>query len=111
LVALRGAPLARPGDDAAALRRLLADTSADVLTDKTWLSGGEGPAWDSLRDRLRSAPVPVFPLEGCDVLALGVPEGPRVGEVLRAVRTWWLDGGCEASADSCQEEARCLVQG
>ena len=111
LAALRGAPLARPENDDAALRRLLADTPADVLVDRTWLSGGDGAEWDLLRDRLRSLPVPVFPIEGRDVVALGVPPGPRVGELLRAVRAWWLAGGCAADARACRDEARRLVQG
>jgi poly(A) polymerase/tRNA nucleotidyltransferase (CCA-adding enzyme) len=111
LLALRAAPLAKPEDDDAALRRLLADTPAAVLVDRTWLSGGDGTAWDSLRVRLRSLPVPVFPLEGRDVLELGVPAGPRVGELLRTIRTWWLDGGCVADADACRIELRRRVLG
>jgi poly(A) polymerase len=110
LITLRGAPLARPELDDAALRRLLADTPVEVLVDRTWLAGGDGPAWDSLRERLRSLPMPSFPLEGRDVVALGVPPGPRVGEVLRAVRTWWLDGGCAANDDACREVARRLIE-
>jgi hypothetical protein len=46
----------------------------------------------------------MFPLEGRDVLALGEPEGPRVGALLRAVRRWWLDGGCIASPEACRAE-------
>jgi poly(A) polymerase/tRNA nucleotidyltransferase (CCA-adding enzyme) len=111
LLGLRAAPLAKPEDDDAALRRLLADTPAAVLVDRTWLSGGDGTAWDSLRVRLRSLAVPVFPLEGRDVLELGVPAGPRVGELLRAIRTWWLDGGCVADADACRTELRRRVLG
>ena len=38
---------------------------------------------DALRARLAALPRPVFPLEGRDVLALGEPEGPRVGALLR----------------------------
>ena len=111
LLALRAAPLAKPEDDDAALRRLLADTPADVLVDRTWLSGGDGGPWDSLRERLRTLPVPVFPLEGRDVLALGVPAGPRVGGLLRAVREWWRGGGCVADSDACREELRRRVSG
>ena len=110
LLASRAAPLAKPEDDNATLRRLLADTPADVLIDRIWLSGGDGPDWDLLRDRLRSMPVPVFPLEGRDIVALGVPPGPPVGELLRAVRAWWLDGGCVADDAACRAEASRLVQ-
>jgi poly(A) polymerase/tRNA nucleotidyltransferase (CCA-adding enzyme) len=109
LVAPRNAPLAHPEDDDTALRRLLAETPADVLVNKTWLTGGDDPAWDMLRDRLLSMPVPVFPLEGRDVVALGVPQGPSVGEILRTVRAWWLDGGCVADANACRVEAERLI--
>jgi poly(A) polymerase len=37
-------------------------------------------------------PAPRFPLKGADALALGVPAGPRVGEILRAVEDWWIAG-------------------
>ena len=104
LVALRTGPVPRPGDDDAALRRLLADEAREVLIDRTWLAGGGAPEWAALRARLAAMPRPVFPLEGRDVLALGEPEGPRVGALLRAVRQWWLDGGCVASAEACRAE-------
>jgi hypothetical protein len=47
---------------------------------------------------------PVFPLEGRDVVALGVPAGPTVGALLRDVRTWWLAGGCIADRAACLAE-------
>jgi poly(A) polymerase len=32
---------------------------------------------------------PKFPLAGRDVTALGIPPGPRVGQILAEVRRWW----------------------
>jgi poly(A) polymerase len=104
LVALRTGPVPRPSDDDAALRRLLADEAREVLVDRTWLACGGGPEWAALRARLAAIPRPVFPLEGRDVLALGEPEGPHVGALLRAVRQWWLDGGCVADKEACRAE-------
>jgi len=104
LMALRAAPLAQPDADDAALRRLLADTDPAVLRDRTWVDGGTGPEWAALRARLASMPRPVFPLEGRDVLALGLPPGPQVGALLRAVRDWWLAGGCGDDAAACRAE-------
>lgn len=104
LAALRTGPVARPGDDDATLRRLLADTEPALLIDRAWLVGGGAPEWEALRKRLAAQTPPVFPLEGRDVLALGEPEGPRVGALLRAVRRWWLDGGCVAGRDACMAE-------
>ena len=104
LLALRARPVPVPGQDDKALLRLLADTQAATLIDRSWLAGGAAPDWAALRARLASLPQPVFPLEGRDVLALGVPEGPRVGTLLRVVRQWWLDGGCAADAEACRAE-------
>jgi len=92
------------------LRRALADDTAEILIGRSWLAQDETPGWDELRRRLGAMPRPVFPLEGRDVLALGLPEGPRVGALLRTVRQWWLDGGCTADAAACRAElARVLT--
>ncbi len=104
LAALRAEPVPQPGDDDAALRRRLAEEPGDILIDRSWLAGGAAPEWAALRARLAATPRPVFPLEGRDVLSLGVAEGPQVGVLLRAVRRWWLDGGCTATPDACREE-------
>ncbi len=104
LAALRSAPVPQPTDDDAALRRLLADAEPGLLIDRAWLAGGGAPEWAILRQRLAAQTPLVFPLEGRDVLALGEPEGPRVGALLRAVRQWWLDGGCVAGRDACLAE-------
>lgn len=100
-----------PGWDDDAVRQALAETPADVLAGRTWLAGGWGPEWDALRARLAALPRPRFPLEGRDVVALGVPPGPRVGELLRAVRAWWRAGGCTASAAACRAELARLAAG
>ena len=104
LAALRDTALPRPESDDAALRRALADTPADILIGRSWLHGGGGPDWGSLRARLAAMPQPIFPLSGRDVVALGVAPGPAVGEALRAVRAWWLDNGCLADAQACTAE-------
>jgi hypothetical protein len=104
LLALRSAPLALPEADDAALRRLLADHDKAVLIDRVWLDGGCNVAWTALRSHLAALPAPVFPLEGRDVLACGVKPGPLVGSLLRQTRSWWLDGGCLADAETCRAE-------
>lgn len=104
LIALRSGPVPQPADDDAALRRLLADAEPGLLIDRTWLAGGVAPEWVALRQHLADLPRPMFPLEGRDVLALGEPEGPRVGTLLRAVREWWMDGGCVAGRQACLDE-------
>ena len=104
LTALRRDAVPTPGMDDAALRRLLAEESADLLIGRVWLRGGDGPAWGRLRERLAAMPRPLFPLEGRDVLPLGIPPGPEVGRLLRETRAWWLAGGCVADAAACRTE-------
>lgn len=104
LHALRATPLAHPADTDDALRRLLADHDRAALVDRIWLDGATGKDGTTLRQRLTALPQPIFPLEGRDVVALGVPKGPRVGALLRATRAWWLQGGCTATQDACRAE-------
>ncbi len=101
LAALRGVPAPTPGLDGAARRRLLAQYPVEVLVARTWLTGDGGPGWTALRAELEATPRPVFPLEGRDVLAAGLAPGPAVGGALRAVREWWLAGGCVAGRAEC----------
>ncbi len=58
-----------------------------------WARSGDPPDSRAWRERLalpeRWQP-PRLPLGGVEVMALGVPAGPRVGEILRALETWWI---------------------
>ncbi|AGK58927.1 polynucleotide adenylyltransferase region [Hyphomicrobium denitrificans 1NES1] len=59
----------------------------------SWARSGAAatdPAWRRralLADRWSP---PKMPFGGSDVLALGVPPGPAVGDVLKAFETWWV---------------------
>jgi hypothetical protein len=97
LVRLLATPRVKGTD--ADLRRLLADHLPTDLIDRTWLDGGA-----DIRQRLSGMARPVFPLEGRDVVAAGIQAGPRVGTLLRAVRRWWMNGGCVADRAACLAE-------
>jgi poly(A) polymerase len=64
-----------------------------------WTRSGASPkseAWLqrlALPDRWQPSRLP---FGGADVMALGVPAGPRVGQVLRALEAWWIAGGFTA---------------
>lgn len=105
LARLRAAPAPDPAMDDAALRRLLADTPPPILIARSWRAQGArpDPAWDALRARIAAMPVPQFPLRAAD---LGLPEGPRVGRALAAMRNEWLRAGCIEGRDSLAAEAR-----
>ncbi len=101
LVALRLPLTVGPADDDAALRRALADTEPAVLIGRAWLA-----AEPALRARLAAMPRPVFRMVGRDVVALGVPAGPRVGALLRDLRAWWMERGCVDGKPECMAELR-----
>jgi poly(A) polymerase len=44
---------------------------------------------------------PVFPLTGSDVTALGIAPGERVGQLLRMIRKWWVEGDFAAGRAEC----------
>ena len=47
---------------------------------------------------------PVFPLNGTDLQARGVPAGPDMGRLLRAVEDWWAGDDFRASREACLAE-------
>jgi poly(A) polymerase/tRNA nucleotidyltransferase (CCA-adding enzyme) len=105
LTALRAPFTLSPASPDADLRRALADTQPDILIAASWLAQTAPGSWDSLRTRLAAIEPPIFPLQGRDLTALGISPGPRIGEILSAVRAWWLEGGCIADQDACRRQA------
>jgi tRNA nucleotidyltransferase (CCA-adding enzyme) len=88
---------------AAALRRWLAHTGADLVRDlgRLWVArcrAGSGPdpraVLERLRHTLREAPplvVADLALTGRDLIRLGYRPGPRFGEILESLLTWVLE--------------------
>lgn len=69
-----------------------------------WAEGGAGtdaPAWQAFIRDAQGRELPVFPIRGADALKLGVPAGPRVGELLARVERWWVDGDFSAGREAC----------
>ncbi|CAN5167254.1 CCA tRNA nucleotidyltransferase [soil metagenome] len=77
-----------------------------------WIEDGMGlgdPRW---RDHLKWVEwsPPPFPLTGEDIMALGVPKGPQVGAVRKAVERWWIDGDFQAGKAGALAFARSVVE-
>ena len=51
----------------------------------------------------------VFPIKGGDLEHLGLAQGKRMGEILRALEDEWVDGGFVKSGDALLERAAQLV--
>lgn len=97
LAALRAAPALADNATDADIRRALADTPREILAGRARLARRD-PA------RIEATPIPVFPLQGRHLQAAGIPPGPAMGALLRDLRAWWLDRGCEG--DVAAELAR-----
>lgn len=54
--------------------------------------------------------IPVFPLGGDDVTALGIAPGPRVGRLLAAARRWWEESDFTADRAACLARLRTLAR-
>ena len=52
---------------------------------------------------------PAFPLNGQDVMRLGVPKGPRVGELLGQVQAWWVAQDFAPDREACLARLRTLA--
>jgi poly(A) polymerase len=71
--------------------------------------GGRNAAWTAMLATASGWPVPTFPLTGADAAALGVVPGPRLGDLLKAVETWWEAGDFTADRDACLAHLRELA--
>ena len=81
--------------DHATQRRLLYQLGQERFRDLvllTWAGRGGGEtAWRAMLEAADAWERPAFPVQGADLLALGIPEGPEVGQLLAAIQTWWIE--------------------
>jgi poly(A) polymerase len=79
-----------------------------------WARSGAPASSAAWRDRILLPArwrTPRLPLGGEDVLALGVPAGPRVGALLRALEDWWIAGAFAADEGALREHLQALLCG
>lgn len=91
--------------DARAVRRLLYRLHPDRVVDLAlvlWAESDTESPWRAVLAQADGWTPPVFPIAGRDVSALGIAQGPRVGELLRAVEDWWI------AEDFRPDRAACL---
>ncbi|PTW54973.1 poly(A) polymerase [Breoghania corrubedonensis] len=63
-------------------------------------AGAQDQSWRRLIVSLRAQTVPVFPVAGRDLLALGMKPGPGLGEALRAIEADWIASGFTLGRDA-----------
>ncbi|HEY3148319.1 MAG TPA: CCA tRNA nucleotidyltransferase [Dongiaceae bacterium] len=89
-----------------AVRRQIYAWGNDGARDRLlldWVDRIDGASGAAALTVIEGWPRPRFPLKGADIVKLGIPEGPRVGEILAKVEAWWID------QDFAPDRASCLV--
>ena len=94
-----------PNGDERVQRHALYRLGAGRYRDLALLSAADGAMPKTRLHRLlkllASWQPPVFPLAGRDVTALGIPPGPRIGQLLATVRQWWEESDFAADRAAC----------
>jgi poly(A) polymerase len=86
-----------------AIYRLRAARYRDLMLLRAAEEGGSSDHLKALLALATGWPRPNLPVTGDDVIALGVPPGPRVGALLAAVERWWK------AADFAPDRAQSLA--
>ena len=104
-----------PGTDGVKQRRALYRLGAARYRDLVLLDAANARVsaerLAELIDFARDWTPPQFPLTGHDVISLGIPPGPRVGELLDAVERWWEAQDFTANRDQCLGRLKELAEG
>jgi poly(A) polymerase len=93
-----------PELDASAQRRLIYRLGAATFRELAllaWSGADDGADWAGLLRTADAWTPKSLPLTGGDVLERGIARGPAVGEYLRAVEAWWIDGNFAAGRNDC----------
>lgn len=104
--------------DRVAFHRRLYTLGAAVVVDQVLLAWsqssiiGDGDLrfWRAILDEAVTWSPRYFPVTGDDVLALGVPQGPEVGELLSVVEKYWIDADFAPSRSVLLAELRKSVE-
>ena len=86
-----------PALDRQAQRRLIYRLGPEHFRDLVLLAWAaepkseSEPAWQAMLETAERWEAPTLPVQGADVLARGIPEGPEVGRLLTAVEEWWIE--------------------
>jgi poly(A) polymerase len=109
-------PTFEPGDSDDVPMRFIYRHGAETFRDGvllTWARDLAIPPSDPARRRLLALPsrwmVPTLPVSGKDLLALGVPAGPRMGDILDQFENWWIAAGFPADPAIVREHLAALI--
>ncbi|HEY7979228.1 MAG TPA: CCA tRNA nucleotidyltransferase [Rhizomicrobium sp.] len=98
------------------VRKLLYRLEIARFKDRVFLKWAEDPKetnfiqWRALLAMADAWQRPKFPLDGGNVMAAGVPQGPLIGKILDEVEEWWIDSDFIEDEFSLAERLKAVVQ-
>ncbi|MGE3333940.1 MAG: CCA tRNA nucleotidyltransferase [Rhodospirillaceae bacterium] len=97
----------------AQLRAALYRHGPELIYDRLLLAwalartrGANDEGWMDQLDHVAAWQPQSLPVSGADILALGIPQGPRVGQILSAVEAWWMGKDFVPSREDTLQELR-----
>ena len=98
------------------MRRAIYRLGAAAFHDRimlAWAEAGQAKTqqWRALVAHGQMWTPPKLPLSGEEVMAAGVPAGPKVGLVMREVEAWWIDADFPDDKLSIIERLKAVAQG
>jgi len=98
------------------VRKLLYKLGTARFKDRVSLKWAEDPKetnfvqWRALLAMADAWQRPKFPLDGGNVMAAGVPQGPLIGKILAEVEEWWIESDFIDDEFSLAERLKAVVQ-
>jgi len=98
------------------VRKALYKLGIARFKDRVFLKWAEDPKettyiqWRALLAMADAWERPRFPLDGGNVMAAGVPQGPLIGKILGEVEEWWIDSDFIEDEFSLAERLKAVVQ-
>jgi poly(A) polymerase len=98
------------------MRRAIYKLGNEAFRDRVmlaWAASGndKAQAWRALVAHATMWTPPKLPLTGDEVMAAGVPAGPKVGIIMREVEDWWIDADFPDDKLSIIERLKAVAQG
>lgn len=98
------------------MRRTIYRIGNEAFRDRVMLAwadagGAKAQQWRALTAHAQMWTPPKLPLTGDEVIAAGVPAGPKIGLVMREVEDWWIDADFPDDKLSVIERLKAVAQG
>ena len=94
--------------------RFLYRVGPECFTDITLIAWAQASSknsgsWHKLLELADNWHKPKCPVSGVDIIALGVPTGPTIGEIFGDIEDWWIAGNFQAGREQTLAQLRRIL--